>query len=73
MLYTDPRGVRGGIALIFFRKSFFEKHPNGEPTKMIVMMLANGDLGPFVVFDYYKETSTSGFFYSFPQRKNCRF
>ena len=27
MLYIDPRGVRGGIALIFFWKSVFEKHP----------------------------------------------
>ena len=28
MLYIDPRGVRGGIALIFFWKSVFEKHPS---------------------------------------------
>ena len=28
MLYIDPRGVREGIALIFFRKNVFEKHPN---------------------------------------------
>ena len=28
MLYIDPRGVREGIALIFFWKSVFEKHPN---------------------------------------------
>ena len=27
MLYIDLRGVRGGIALIFFWKSVFEKHP----------------------------------------------
>ena len=36
MLYIDPRGVREGIALIFFWKSVFEKHPSLPPPAPLV-------------------------------------
>ena len=36
MLYIDPRGVCGGIALIFLKKSVFEKHPTLHALKYFV-------------------------------------
>ena len=39
MLYIDPRGVREGIALIFFWKSVFEKHPTEHGTQVLDNML----------------------------------
>ena len=50
MLYIDPRGVREGIALIFFLKSVFEKHPNNHwqlltviITLTVTIMIIPGD------------------------------
>ena len=37
MLYIDPRGVREGIALIFFWKRVFEKHPSAPPATLLLL------------------------------------
>ena len=55
MLYIDPRGVREGIALIFFGKSVFEKHPNVH--LCVCLITFSQKTFVFLYFDNIKEQS----------------
>ena len=47
MLYIDPRGVRGGIALIFFWKSVFQKHPTVHQRNAFTILVSSFKIGKY--------------------------
>ena len=53
MLYINPRGVREGIAIIFFGKSVLGKHPSEQCLAEVNLMSMGSDAVPIFKSQYH--------------------